>query len=423
MKNLNYFFPYDKGTNNHEDHLTRAFLVLLKFSPTTLKSFYSYVKTQTNNSELRPLHQFEFKNVTFETQVGSLPNSNTYASILITNENIEIEREIIPIDRKAIYDGVIDFNNELVFFIETKPNKNNVWENQLCPSINDIPEDSTLIKEPIILEWKEVINLLHNINESETTLPTEKLLISDFFDLVNAHFDYLNPYNDFSKCHSNYLVSKRIDQILKEISSIQDKVKFHSGWGYFIEIDFPEIKKIALLDHYDKDGNWNGLSIGTDFGSTVSQAREFYKKIESLDDINKWSIYPNFHLAFKNQNLVFFNSPNLKEYFKYYNDKENIWTKIRQIPKVELQNWLNNLVNIGVLDYPNEKKEEVNSKVMSKGYTTVNLCPALYMEYYISKEEAIKLDKSGKLIPLIKSEMKKILGIVDHNTENIIAST
>jgi len=45
------------------------------------------------------------------------------------------------------------------------------------------------------------------------------------------------------------------------------------------------------------------------------------------------------------------------------------------------------------------------------------------MEYYISKEDAIELDKKGKLIPLIKNEMKKILGILDHNTENIIAST
>ncbi len=423
MRNLNYFFPYDKGTNNHEDHLTRAFLVLLKFSNSALKSFYTYVKEQTESSELKPLYQFEFKNVNFQTQVGSLPISNTYVSILITNENIEIEREIVPIERKAIYDGIIDFNNEVVFFIETKPNKNNVWENQLCPSIKDIPEDSTLIKKTIILEWKEIINFLHNINESEITLPNEKLLISDFFDLVNSHFDYLNPYNDFSKCHSNYLVSKRIDQILKEISIIQEKVKFHSGWGYYIELDFPEIKKIALLQHYDKDGIWNGLTIGADFGSTVSQAREFYTKITSLDEIKEWSIYPNFHLAFKNQNLAFFKSPNLDKYFNYYNDKNGIWTKIRQIPKIELQNWLNNLVNLGVLEYPNEKKEEVEAKIMNKGYTTVNLCPALYMEYYISKEDAIELDKKGKLIPLIKNEMKKILGIVDHNAKNIIAST
>jgi len=423
MRNLNYFFPYDKGTFNHEDHLTRAFLILLKYSPSALKSFYTYVKEKTDNPELKPLYKCDFKNVNFETQVGSLPNSSTYASILITNESIELKKEITPLDRKAIYDGVIDFDNELVFFIETKPNKKNVWENQLCPSIKDIPEDSTLIREPIILEWKEVINFLHKINEDEITLPNEKLFISDFFDLINTHFDYLNPYNDFSKCHSNYLVSKRIDQILKEISSVEDKVKFHSGWGYYIELDFPEIKKIALLQHNDEEGNWSGLTIGTDFGSTVSQAREFYSKIESIDNIKNWSIYPNFHLAFKNQNLVFFNSPELTTYFEYYNDKNKIWEKIRQIPKTQLQDWLNNLVKLNVLEFPNEKKEEVKEKIMNKGYTTVNLCPALYMEYYISKEEAIELDSSGELIPIIKNEMKKILNVIKQNTNKIIAST
>ncbi|MFV0199184.1 hypothetical protein OBK01_13425 [Empedobacter falsenii] len=427
MSHLNYFLPYNKGTDHHEDHLTRAFLVLLKHSNIALQQFYSYVfhnLGDPSTDNLKPLHQFPLTEVNFETQVGSLPEADTYVSILITNDTFEITKEIVPIERTPIYDGVIDFNGKLVFFIETKPNKNNVWENQLCPAIKDIPEESELLKNVAVLEWKEIINILHGINESNITSYHDKLLINDFFELINLNFDYLNPFNDFSKCRSSYLANKRIEQILKEISVTTEKVKHHSGWGYYIELDFPEIKKIALLLHTDNNGNWTGLTIGGDFGSTVSQARAFYTNIQShkiITELANFNAYCNLHLAFKNQNLVFIGSPEycLPKYFDYW--KSDVWNNFGGVLKDKLNgSYLNEYVTEGILTYNQEKQDEVTNVIMNKGYTRINICPAIYIEHYISKEEAIKLDKDGKLVSYITTKMKEVLNILGNPLDEIL---
>lgn len=427
MSHLNYFLPYNKGTDHHEDHLTRAFLVLLKHSNIALQQFYSYVfhnLGDPSTDNLKPLHQFPLTEVNFETQVGSLPEADTYVSILITNDTLEITKEIVPIERTPIYDGVIDFNGKLVFFIETKPNKNNVWENQLCPAIKDIPEESELLKNVAVLEWKEIINILHGINESNITSYHDKLLINDFFELINLNFDYLNPFNDFSKCRSSYLANKRIEQILKEISVTTEKVKHHSGWGYYIELDFPEIKKIALLLHTDNNGNWTGLTIGGDFGSTVSQARAFYTKIQShkiITELANFNAYCNLHLAFKNQNLVFIGSPEycLPKYFDYW--KSDVRNNFGGVLKDKLNgSYLNEYVTEGILTYNQEKQDEVTNVIMNKGYTRINICPAIYIEHYISKEEAIKLDKDGKLVSYITTKMKEVLNILGNPLDEIL---
>lgn len=428
MGNLNYFFPYDKGTENHEDHLTRAFLVLLKYSSSAFQHFYSYVHyklLEQGIDELKPIHMIQLQEKDFGSQKGSLPVANTYLSVLITNESINIEQDIIPVERNAIYDGIICLEEELVIFFETKPNKNNVWTGQLCPSQKDIPDEATLINRLVVLEWKEIINFLHRISENNSTLPHEKLLITDFFDLINRNFDYLNPYNDFSKCHSVHLAGKRIEQVLCEIASNIDKVKYHSGWGYYIELDFEEIRKIAIILNDKNDDDWDGITISADFGSTVSQARSFYSNIQSFEVIENlvdWDKYDNFHLAFKNQNLVFLGTggENIKEYFEYYNDKGMIWDNIRQIPKTELDEWLIDLENKGLVNYGELNRQTIEDKIMNKGYTTVNLCPSLYLEYFISKEDAMKLDKEGKLVPLINMKMKEVLGILNQSLENVL---
>jgi hypothetical protein len=427
MSHLNYFLPYNKGTDHHEDHLTRAFLVLLKYSNVALQNFYSYVFHQLATevaTNLKPLHQSTLTEVSFETQVGSLPEADIYVSILLTNENILISQEVAPVDRTAIYDGVIDFNGELVFFIETKPNKDNVWEGQLCPAKKDIPEDADLLKKVAVLEWKEIINFLLRINESNITSYHDKILIGDFFELINLNFDYLNPYNNFSKCHSSYLASKRIEQVLKEISFLPDKVKHHSGWGYYIELDFQEIRKIALRLHNDEKGNWTGLTIAADFGSTVSQARIFYTKVQShksITDLTEFDAYCNLHLAFKNQNLVFFKSPDkcLPKYFDYW--KSDVWENFGGIPKEHLnEKYLEEYVEEGILIYDQDKKDEVDNMIMKKGYTRVNICPAIYLESYISREDAVKLDREGKLISYITTRMKEVLGVLQYPLNTIL---
>jgi hypothetical protein len=428
MGQLNYFIPFTKGSESHEDHLTRAFLVLLKLSNSCLQQFYCLVNEKLSSSleepKIKPLFEMEFGEINFQTQVGSLPEAVKYVSVLITNEELVISRKVEKIDRSAIYDGVISFDDEMVFFIETKLNLLNVWEKQLCPASKDIPEDAELIPFAVVLQWKQIIDILHRINKNTFTPQNEKILINDFFAFINLYFDYLNPYNDFSKCHSNYLANKRIEQILVEISVSKDKVSYHQGWGLFIELDLPEVKKIAVLLHYKKDQDWDGISIACEFGSTVSQARNFYPKIASydvLENLPRWDAHCNFHLAFKNQNLLFFKSPAdvQRKYFEYW--KSDVRGNFGGVPKSDLiENFLKEFMEEGLITMDKEKEIELDEVIMKKGYQRVNICPAIYMEHYLGKEEVISMDKAGELVSYIKSKMIEVLSVLNPPLDLII---
>ncbi len=423
MNNLNYFNPFVKNSERHEDHLTRAFLLLLKMSPNSFNYFYNYCHSTAESSELPPLHDLEMTELNFQTQTGSLPEVNKYFSILITNVFIPLDTEVKPSKRKAVYDGVININDDLVLYIETKPNKEHVWTGQLSPSKKDIPEESFLYNEPIILEWKEIINQLHRINNSMATLLYERHLLSDFFELVNNSFSYLNPYDDFSKCITPYLYHQRVKGLLEGIQPDHSKIKHHKGWGNYIELDIPQVKKIGLLNHYDKVTNgWSGISITLDFGSTMSQSRSFYKKVTSYQAIKKftdWKTFGNLHLSFSSSNLVFFDTPeeSMKDFFNFFSNKQERKNRIKQIPKVELESFLNDLKERKIIIYSREKEQEVEEKILNKGYTTINLCPAILMRYSIPAEEALRLDKQGKLGDLIKEKIQEILSLVDHNPD------
>lgn len=427
---LNYFMPFSKGTDRHEDHLTRAFLVLLRLSSSALQQFYSLVDNRLvslqghSNAGIKPLFQMEFEEVNFQTQIGSLPEASKYVSILITNEDLQVNRKVEKVVRNAIYDGVVSFGDDLVFFIETKPNLFHVWEDQLCPSFKDIPDESELVPYAVVLQWKQIIDVLHRINKNSSTPYNEKLLINDFFAFINLHFDKLNPYSDFSKCHSNYLAQKKIEQLLGEIAASKDKVAHHQGWGWYLQLDLPEVKKIAVLLHYKPDQEWEGISIACEFASTVSQARNFYEKIDAysvLENLTDWSAYCNFHLAFKNQNLVYFKSESniQRKYFEYW--KSDIWRNFGGKPKSELiENYLNVFVQEGLIIMNKEKERELDETIMRKGYQRINICPAIYMEHYLGKEDVINMDKKNELIPYIKMKVIQILNILGHPLDSII---
>jgi hypothetical protein len=422
MQHINYFFPYNKNTENHEDHLTRAFLVLLDYSPILLTNFYTYIQSKVGEL-IEPVFNVDFSKIEIQTQKRSLPETNKYLSVLITNEPTIINQKIIPVDRNPIYDGVIKIGESLTIFIETKPNKNNVWENQLCPSKSDISEYSELIEIPAILEWKEIINILHNIQDIQGISFQEKRLINDFFELINSNFSFLNPYDKLSKCTDKFLIEKRIQNILNAIALKPDLVQYHTNWSYYIDLKYSEIRKIALKLNYENNDDWS-LSIICDFGATVGQARAFYRKVNNYNKIqkylnNNWIVFPNLHLSFKNQNLLWFNSPvnSIQNYFQYWNTTQN---DIKQFRKTDIPEYLSNLKNKGIIEFEVIDIERLNEKVMQKGYTTTNLCPSIQFRYVFPKKYCIENDNGNILVNQIKSKMIEILSILDYPTDDFI---
>ncbi|WP_336093416.1 hypothetical protein [Leeuwenhoekiella sp. CH_XMU1409-2] len=390
MERLNYFNPYISKSENHEDRLTRSFLVLLKYSPSCLNYFYESIKEEVDEEKLLSSSSLLNEDIQFKTQVGSIQfETETLLSVLITNDKLTPQKSIEPIDRGAVYDGIITLGGSVSIIIETKPNMDNVWENQLCPSKAHLGEDIRILKKPVILTWASIIKWLNEFTQSSKHNYTEKLVASDFLSLVQSNFSYLNPYDRYSYCKGNdSLILKRTENLLKSIVKDDAVVRYHQGWGYFIEtLNFKSIRKIGLI--YNANNKWLDLSFF--FGDTQGQARAYYPTPVKISDFKDkgWIVYGNFHLATVASNLVYFHpkDEDLEKYIKYWNSNGKELKQIRG--HNNLKTYLNTLYKESFL--PNND-DDLENKIFSTRIENINICPGIGFVFRYDLKELEKLD-------------------------------
>lgn len=433
MSYLNYFEPYISKTARHEDQLTRAFLIVLRYSPLALFIFYDYMRSsllglarnEYISVEIPETSQIKGSNIRFWTQTGNLENARQFVSVLITDEKIEMRSEVKNSDRGAIYDGIISFADELTLIIENKPKSKNVWKGQLNPNLSKwinehkeymdtIPK---LVDVPAILEWKEIIKKLNEILLIDAVGGAERLIISDFLDFINRNFPFLNPYDKLTLCKNNReLIEKRVKNILMSVSLREDLVDYHPGWAYYIKSDLPNITKVGLEIGFDQD-KFKGLWLSLYFGDTSSQARSFYNrkidyfKIEAL--INEgWKCEPNFHLSFMSTNLVWLKTPeeseeSIEAYYSFW--KENV-NRIGQYGREEIRAFLSELDRLKLIIL---KNDELDTQIFKTDRNRINVCPGLGLSYEYPAEKAKTLDSMDNLIDDIKKRIREGLGILE----------
>lgn len=395
MERLNYFNPYTSKQGNNEDRLTRSFLVLLKYSPACFSFFYESVLQQDRNAALPILSSQINEDIQFKTQVGSIQfETELLLSILITNDELLPTRKIEPINRGAVYDGVITVGSKISFIIETKPERDHVWEDQLCPSIHHISEDVDVIEYPVVITWSSIIKWLNEFITSNIYHYTERQVANDFLSLIHSNFSYLNPYDEYAYCKKNTsLIQKRTESILKSIVKDDSLVRNHSGWGYFIEtLEYKGIRKIGLI--YKPEDQILELSMY--FGDTQGQAKAYYPTEVSIKDFHEksWIVYGNFHLATIASNLVYFYTAfsELENYMSYWNEHGNGLKQIRK--HNELVTYLDNLIQKNIIP---KNQNDLADRILNTNIDNVNICPGIGFIFCYSLEDAESLDKGSTL--------------------------
>jgi hypothetical protein len=394
MDRLNYFNPYASKSESHEDRLTRAFLILLKYSPTCLNFFYNYIlKSTTHRDELPDASSLLQEDIQFGTQVGSAQfETSRLLSILITNESYQPKIKIEGNERDAVHDGLITIGDDLSLIIETKPNTNDVWEAQLCPSKKDLSEEVEVLPTPVVLTWHEIISWLHQFTHSERHHYAEKQLASDFLDLVQRSFSYLNPYDRLDLCGDNEgLIKKRNQYLLKSIVNEKEMVKYHNGWGYYIELpsSYKSIRKVSLILTKDQK-----IELNLYFADTQGQGKALYPIELDIDyfEQNGWEVIPNFHFSFMTSSKIWFESEDKNKFVSYWNEN---YDSLKQLQGHDhIRSFLANLVeNEVVVDKPEEMQQRIYSSKMHK----LNVCPGLGLIYSYDLEKAKEMDKKSAL--------------------------
>ncbi|MFT4244596.1 MAG: hypothetical protein ACMXYB_04055 [Candidatus Woesearchaeota archaeon] len=307
-KHMNFFVPYTKNNQKHEDHLTRSLLLLLKYSNEVRSAFYELVRLKVLNNnyffeketnyKIPSIYNIKKNSYWIDTQISN-NRADTYydeeqkiISILLTDAYLESNFEDSNLtDRSGIFDGFfkIDFtsnydseeSSSLVFIMENKPFSKNVYKEQLkIPTSRNIDR----MNQFITITWKEIIVLIRNLNWN---LSEKNLLFEDFFEFIFSNYPTLFPYDSFEHCKQNKeLIEMRIQLLLQNIISKEfDKlniVEKHGSWAYKIILENFELNKgvIKQIDYpYYEEKEEIGIFLL--FGTTIPNSRELSHYIDN----------------------------------------------------------------------------------------------------------------------------------------------
>ena len=215
---------------------------------------------------------------------------------------------------------------------------------------------------------------------------------------------------------------KKIISILESIVCGSIKLKKRRDGANYIPVEVEQIKQIHLSVEKDDENNWH-LRLGFWFGDTQRQATFFYKsvsdilKIKNLEQ-NGWTLSSNFHVSFRESNLVHFRTRmSIENYIDYW--KKNI-NSIYQRGKNEVNGLLDLLDKNNVINYDNEKQNEMENEYFSKKMTTLNICPGFGITYKISSKETIEKDTTGKLVETLSQKIEECLSIINLDWKNYL---
>lgn len=418
MTRLNYFEAFQSKAAWHEDQLTRAFLVLIRFVPLVHARFLALIREEQERVRcdelVSPVTLVAEKNVLIETQVAWIRHDQgRLLSVLMSDEQWTKEHRVQSSERDARYDGVLAYTDsegpssrsepDWLILVENKPKERNVWPDQINPSYHSLPRDHRLEIEPkpIALSWYSVIRDLRGLLDRDLTGRAEKMLVEDFLDYVADHYSYLLPFDTIGECRADdFLLQKRCDKILQDCATRASYTVAEAPIkGGRLEVSVPGIRYLWLEPKKDVGGH-QYIELSLYPGDTVTQARDFLgrvnaDKVSSLTEQN-WRVWPNLHFAYMRTNLHWGDvSLGIKEYLEFWRRNQD---RIRQEPRDQDKGFLPLFEDLRMEGLLGEHEiPELQKKTTETTRAVINVCPGIKLAYRWPLDKAAELDRRGEL--------------------------
>lgn len=118
---LNFFVPYERAAASHENQLTRALLVVLRYSPMAHQAWLHLVAP---GKQLHDLSKAEFA-VQRQRVLGAdseVPEGEAILgiSVWLAPDAVPVRTPIESSDRQQVLDGIVTYGTDLVVVIENK---------------------------------------------------------------------------------------------------------------------------------------------------------------------------------------------------------------------------------------------------------------------------------------------------------------
>ncbi len=388
MIRANLFNPFISHPLEHEDRLTWAFLIALKYAPL----FQNFLRELVESN--LPLENREhgsiWKSARVSTQTKEIDSSTSrLVSILLTDETVEDVR-VKWSDREPRYDGVIEYPDGLTFIVENKPSHGNVEPGQLCPSRSSFSSkdvsDIFLHPSAICLEWSDILEEVLKYTDSGMDSFANREIFRDFLSFVEKYHDGLTPYRTFRLCSNRQQALNRRARMLVDKLGSQVNLESREGWYLF------RPNKIA-----ERVGIWVEpkltLKVNLWPANTVTQARRFYNEVNRPDflGLEGWEVEPNLHFSFVSRQLISAKQTwPTDRYFDYFSNEElygqkNIATLVPLVKQWESE---------GIIT--SDDLDKLNA-LFEKNYPTLNVNPGFSVSREWNLDTVIDLEERREL--------------------------
>ena len=390
MDRVNLFNPFSSPPAQHENRLTWAFLVALKYAPPFQNFFRELVEARLPQGDREHGNFWDPARVSTQTK-GIESSTCRLVSILLTDETTGY----IPVEwsnREPKYDGVIEYPDGLTLIVENKLSHDNVWREQLCPSRSSFSSEHIskidLHASAICLEWSDILEEVLKYTDSGMDSFANREIFRDFLSFVEKYHDGLTPYRTFRLCGNRQQALDRRARLLVDKLGDLLKLESHDGW-YLFRRD-----KIA-----ERVGIWADTKFTLDVmlwpAATVRQAREFYNKVDKTAflSLDEWKVKPDLHFSYiQTIPINATTACSTEKYFDYFADGQSPYGKMDEATLVPLaKQWENE----GLITSDNLR--ELQDQFNSTNRKTLNVVPGFSVSRVWNLDTVIDLEERKEL--------------------------
>jgi hypothetical protein len=401
-EHLNFFLPYERAPAGHENQLTRALLVVLRYSP---MAHHVWLRLVAPEEHLQNLSKAQFatqRQRIFATNT-EMPEGEVIRgiSVWLAPDAVHDLPLMKDSDRLQVLDGIINYGSDLVIVIENKIVPSDVTD-QPC-SINLHGSCVKFQERPRSVRWQELLGAFSDLADPERDLLTgaESLLLTDFLDFVEKYFPELGPYSTLSRCGDNrFRVGRRLDTIIGEVVGT-DAGKWKGTR------DLADRVKVAMASLEFQDDK---VCLKVWPGDTLTQSRAVYADPLSVKTVlalqsDGWQVEPNFHWGFMATGYAWAKSPLAVESYC------DFWMKsigtTQELSRSEWKEYWAKLERAKIVTA--EQKEEFDKHFTNTQRQKAQPRPGLRCEFQWPVAEAQRLDAQGKFVKKVRERLNQIL--------------
>jgi hypothetical protein len=415
---LNFFAPFRRLEANHENQLTRALLVVLRYSPMAHAAWLRIVEPD------RQLH--ELPTPTFVTQQRALryvgedePEAELISVYLAPEEPLSDDEVVVDSDRGQVLDAIIDYGGAVIVVIENKVAESDDWQ------ARNINVDGARVRivegqRRVPVLWRDVLEAFAGLRERELVSGAEATLLEDFLVYVEDHFPSLGPFGTLALCHGNdWRIMRRLRQVLGEASEAE---AIADQWGPLVRIG-SDLVRSAYLRLNEEEG---AVELSLYPADTLTQARAFYARPEVIESVRAlgerpgWGLEPNFHFGFVEKGLCWsYGGISADDYIELWTERVNGGEG--QISREDWDRYWSGLVELRVVD--SQSRAQFDRDFTNTSRNTASPRPGLWLGRRWSVVEAEELDSAGRFTSEVQDALNAALAACDASLERSPSAT